>query len=85
MRSLSLAIACACVLSVVACSAEPGTIDLLPGPARPSTCGDGVLNGDETDVDCGGSCAGCGEGKICEEPADCMDGMSCVGTKCRAR
>ena len=87
MRSLCVAVGCACMLSGpgLACSVEAGTIDLLPGRALPLTCDDGVQNGNETDVDCGGSCAGCGEGKICEEPADCMDGMSCVGTKCRAR
>ena len=32
---------------------------------------DGVKNGDETDVDCGGSCGGCGYGQACGGPGDC--------------
>jgi hypothetical protein len=37
------------------------------------SCKDGVLNGDETDVDCGGpDCKECSSGKKCEEPSDCQ-------------
>ncbi len=42
---------------------DPGTVT-CPPPA----CDDAVQNGDETDVDCGGSC-----------PADCDDGEGCMG------
>ncbi|MBN2331440.1 MAG: hypothetical protein JXC85_06500, partial [Candidatus Aenigmarchaeota archaeon] len=35
-------------------------------------CSDGMLNGDETDVDCGGSCGGCGLGGSCLADADCL-------------
>jgi hypothetical protein len=36
------------------------------------TCSDGIIDGDESDVDCGGSCgAGCGVGKRCQSSADC--------------
>ncbi len=36
------------------------------------TCGDGVKNQDETDVDCGGmTCPHCGTGKTCTIPTDC--------------
>jgi hypothetical protein len=61
-----------------------------PGP----TCTDGSKNGDETDVDCGGSCPRCATGKACLRRKDCQsavcDGapgaMTCktctVGTSC---
>jgi hypothetical protein len=41
-------------------------------PAPPHPCNDGMINGDETDQDCGGSCATkCGEGQNCNTNADC--------------
>ncbi len=72
-------------LSAAACSGDPGYIDLLPAHDKvvPSTCFDGKLDGNETDLDCGGACPGCGIGKVCEEPADCAAGTTCVGKKCR--
>src|SRR5690606_31880830 len=46
------------------------------------TCEDGVLNGDETDVDCGGTkCAPCPTGKHCATGADCDNGV-CVSGLC---
>jgi len=54
------------------------------GPSTPS-CSDGLKNGDETDVDCGGSCATtCAEGRSCGEAADCSTDL-CVATKCCSR
>ena len=41
----------------------------------PATCGDGTLNGDETAVDCGGSCPGCENGEVCNEGGDCQSGF----------
>jgi hypothetical protein len=39
----------------------------------PRTCIDGVKDGAETDVDCGGgTCAPCGDGKACNTSADCV-------------
>ncbi|MEM9194361.1 MAG: hypothetical protein AAGF12_34610, partial [Myxococcota bacterium] len=35
------------------------------------SCTDGVENGDETDIDCGGSCGGCGDGQMCRVDGDC--------------
>lgn len=35
------------------------------------SCTDGVMNGDETDVDCGGSCNACVDGAACTSSADC--------------
>ena len=45
------------------------------GPA----CNDGMKNGDETDVDCGGSCNGCADGEGCGAPADCTSGSCNAG------
>lgn len=42
-------------------------------------CADGTLNGDESDVDCGGSCASCAAGQQCAAAADCESG-ACDGT-----
>ena len=47
------------------------------------TCSDGVKNGDETDVDCGGSCGDCQPGKACNQAADCDSGV-CTGGVCQA-
>src|SRR6185369_17740 len=40
------------------------------------SCGDGAKNGDETAVDCGGSCAPCGDGE------DCLSGLDCASKVC---
>ncbi len=44
-------------------------------------CSDGVQNGDETDVDCGGSCGGCDGGQRCGDVDDCASGV-CAGGFC---
>src|SRR5690606_23712945 len=41
------------------------------GECVSASCGDGVKNGDETDVDCGGICPGCANGMSCALAADC--------------
>jgi hypothetical protein len=42
-------------------------------PAPPPPCFDTMQNGDETDIDCGGSCsAKCAEGLKCGVSADCL-------------
>ncbi|PKN58336.1 MAG: hypothetical protein CVU56_06150, partial [Deltaproteobacteria bacterium HGW-Deltaproteobacteria-14] len=46
-------------------------------------CGDGVPNGDETDVDCGGSCSACGAGQGCAGASDCLSGV-CTDGVCQA-
>jgi hypothetical protein len=53
-----------------------------PDPVDP-TCTDGEKNGNESDVDCGGSCTDkCGNGKSCHGDGDCQSGRCCGGT-CR--
>ncbi|HVW25087.1 MAG TPA: hypothetical protein VHC69_06925 [Polyangiaceae bacterium] len=49
------------------------------------TCTDTVKNGDETDVDCGGSkCAKCQNGKKCGAGADCVSTL-CTGGVCACK
>lgn len=41
-----------------------------------ATCTDGIKNGTETDVDCGGgTCPKCGVGRTCATPSDCQSGV----------
>lgn len=55
--------------------------DLDAGP----TCDDGVQNGGETDVDCGGpTCEACSAGASCDGDSDCAAGW-CDGGTCRVR
>jgi hypothetical protein len=44
-------------------------------------CDDGVKNGSETDVDCGGSCGHCSLEKVCATAADC-DTLNCANGRC---
>ena len=55
-------------------------------PAQPApACDDGAKNGDETDVDCGGSCsAACASGKTCTAGTDCATSL-CVASQCCSR
>jgi hypothetical protein len=52
-------------------AASPADARPIPSDARPATCLDGVKDGDESDVDCGGSCDGCGPHKLCYGDFDC--------------
>lgn len=62
---------------------EAGTLIINTDSQFP-TCTDGILNGDETDVDCGGpSCKSCKEGQSCRIDNDC-GGNTCVDEKCVA-
>ena len=46
------------------------------GMMLPIECTNGMLDGDETDVDCGGSvCAPCDNGSVCLERSDCASGF----------
>lgn len=55
-----------------------------PDPPVTVTCTDGIWNGTETDVDCGGgACYPCEPGQSCVDSSDCVSG-SCVGGACQA-
>ncbi len=61
-----------------------GAIDCTSGVCTGGTCAaptptDGVKNGDETDVDCGGT-----SGKKCAATKGCLAGADCVTDTCRA-
>jgi hypothetical protein len=43
-------------------------------------CTDAVQNGDEADVDCGGSCSACGDGAKCGANGDCDSGLCGAGS-----
>jgi endoglucanase len=47
----------------------------------PSTCGNGARDGQETEIDCGGTCRRCGDGKACAKDTDCQSGF-CTGNVC---
>jgi hypothetical protein len=49
----------------------------------PPPCTDGIQGGDETDVDCGGSCDPCGDGQGCMVAEDCSSEV-CEGQVCQA-
>jgi hypothetical protein len=52
-----------------------GSFEVTSATATP-TCTDGVRNGNETDVDCGGSCTTkCANGKTCSVNADCQSAL----------
>jgi len=46
-------------------------------------CANAVRDGDETDVDCGGTCTRCASSFLCGDPADCRSGI-CTGGRCAA-
>jgi hypothetical protein len=86
----------ACSSSTAADDPASGSSDVtqahggaLGGPAagpdaKPAACDDGVKNGDETDVDCGGAtCAKCDDGKQCTDGAGCTSGV-CASGVCKA-
>jgi hypothetical protein len=47
------------------------------GSEPTQNCNDGVLGIGETDVDCGGSCDDCEEGRFCDTDNDCQTGLVC--------
>jgi hypothetical protein len=55
------------------------------GTCQPTSCTDRVLNGSETDVDCGGSCEGCAPLAACLVAKDCASLVCTLAThKCAA-
>ena len=73
------------------CSSDPGPANGLAcslglcqnSVCRVATCLDGLLNANETDIDCGGpDCAPCATGLVCLIDTDCQSG-SCVGNVCQ--
>ncbi len=57
--------------------------DRIAGTCSVPTCDDEVENGDEADVDCGGTCPSCDDGEACDADEDCLSGL-CLEQQCRA-
>ena len=55
----------------------------LPLEVSSLYCGNGVRDGGETDVDCGGPCGPCADGKACVSNVDCRV-ADCTDGLCRA-
>jgi hypothetical protein len=58
---------------------SPPPVSPLPSPPVP-TCSDGIRNGTETDIDCGGSCRRCADDRTCVAANDCISGTCPDGT-----
>ncbi len=57
-------------------------VDLAQPDTAVASCSDGVQDGDETDVDCGGAtCAGCAVGRACLVDGDCAS-LACKSQLC---
>jgi hypothetical protein len=52
--------------------------------SRRKTCFDGLQDGNESDIDCGGGCAPCTAFKKCNNGNDCASGSCSVFNKCAA-
>jgi hypothetical protein len=57
--------------------------DAAKGACADWSCTDLRKNQDETDVDCGGTCPGCGTDKVCVVAGDCKDRI-CAAGRCAA-
>lgn len=59
--------------------ASPPASPPPPGPPPPPpgpSCGDGIKNGGESSIDCGGpNCPACGNGRNCDRNVDCFSGV----------
>ena len=49
-----------------------------------ATCTDTIQNGDETDVDCGGTCGACADGAMCAAGSDCTSQVCSPDMLCAA-
>lgn len=67
-----------------ACNDAGGTVCDGAGNCVAPTCLDGMQNGAELGIDCGGgTCAGCADGAPCNQPTDCAS-AACVSNVCVA-
>jgi cysteine-rich repeat protein len=53
----------------------------VSGQCAPAECDDEVHNGDESDLDCGGSCPSCALGDTCASSTDCTSNL-CLDDTC---
>jgi hypothetical protein len=69
-------LACSILIVLSACA------ESMPPDGGEPGCGDGIHNGLETDVDCGGDCGACGDGQTCNDAIDCISEV-CVSSACQ--
>ncbi len=69
--------------SCVQCNAGSQCASLVcsSGACQTPSCSDSVMNGTESDTDCGGSCTGCANTAHCNAGSDCLSG-NCAGGFC---
>lgn len=67
----------ACKIQVTVEDTDPVDTDV---EVQLPPCENGVVDGDESDVDCGGTCDVCADGRACGDPADCASGICEDGT-----
>ena len=73
-----------CVECAQASDCTSGVCDAITHTCSAASCTDNVKNGDETGIDCGGSCpAKCADGQACTLASDCASGVSTSGV-CQA-
>lgn len=63
-KILYVSLAMIALVAIAACSNDDNPMD----PVAMATCSDGIMNGDETGVDCGGSCSACEGDGMGQEP-----------------
>ncbi len=68
--------------AMTAGTADTTDADTTIGSGGDPDCNDGFPNGDETDVDCGGSCDPCADGRGCMVAEDCYS-LMCEGGACQ--
>jgi hypothetical protein len=63
-------------------SDPPGDLALPETPDLSPSCSDGITDGKETDVDCGGpDCPKCGVARACQVGTDCVT-LLCLFARC---
>jgi len=62
-------------------AAALGSVAVFAASSAGATCFDGVRNGPESDVDCGGDCPPCARTQWCRIPRDCYSGR-CAEYQC---
>jgi hypothetical protein len=69
-------------MDVIADATDVSSSDVSPDtrPDAPS-CTDGIQNGTETDIDCGGTCRACAVGRHCTGGLDCLS-SNCTSGVC---
>ncbi len=91
MRALALffALSVACKSSATKCKTNTDCdkgLACLNAVCVKSTCGDGVKDAGESDIDCGAVCAPCVDGKVCAQGSDCQSKYcangTCLGSSC---